>query len=195
MKQTAIFCLASFGLAALTFAQGAVDFDRYFVDQTMRVDYFHVGNAKEEMITLDQVRVQGVWAGSRKNLLDDFDDGRTAVKIRDLASGKLIFSRGFDTYFGEYQTTDAALKGARRTYHESALIPCPKAKITFTVETRDRKNDLHPLFSCEIDPAALTVLRKPLAGGVKVFELLKNGEPRRSERVHWMICDRPNGRR
>jgi len=179
MKKIAVLSVFIMGAAAAVFAQRPVAFDRYFIDQTMRVDYFHIGNAKEEMVTLDQVRVQGVWAGSRKNLLDEFDNGKTYVKVYDLASGALIFSRGFDTYFGEYQTTDAALKGTKRTYHESALIPCPKAKVTFALETRDRTNALHPLFSCTIDPAAVTVLRKPAGGGVKVFELLKSGEPQR----------------
>jgi len=160
-------------------APAAADFDRYFVDQTMRVDFYHIGNAKEELVTLDQVYIQGVWAGSRKNLLDDFDGGRYFVKVYDPASGKLIFSRGFDAYFGEYQTTDAALKGIKRTYHESALIPCPKKTIRFTVEARDRQYVFHPLFSTEIDPAALTILKKTAGAGVKVFELLKSGDPQR----------------
>ncbi|MCX6565482.1 MAG: M64 family metallo-endopeptidase [Candidatus Aminicenantes bacterium] len=153
------------------------DFDRYFVDQTMRIDYFHIGNLQEEIVTLDRVLVQGTWAGSTKNLIDPFDLGRYSVKIYDDASGTLLFSRGFDSYFGEYRTTEEAAKGIRRTFHESALIPLPKAKVRFVLESRDRDNVLHRVFEQVIDPASIEVLRKPLMSGVKVFELLKSGDP------------------
>jgi len=166
-------------LAATAFAQGRVSFEQYFVEKTMRVDYYHIGSAKEETATLDQVYIQGPWAGSQTNLIDGFDNGRTSVKVYDLASGKLIFTKGFDAYFGEYQTTAEAVKGIKRAYHESALIPCPKNKIKFTLESRDRQNVLHPVFSCEIDPASIFILKKPPRAGVKVFELLKSGDPQR----------------
>lgn len=161
------------------FAPSPVDFDTYFLDKTMRVDYFHIGQAKEEIVTLDQVYQQGLWAGSKKNLIDGFDFGRYTVKVYDVGSGTLIFCKGFDSYFGEYQTTAAAARGVKRTYHESVLIPYPKRKIKLTIESRDRQNLFHPVFSDEIDPASITVLKKPLSSGVKVFELVKNGDPHR----------------
>ena len=155
------------------------DFLSFFVDKTMRVDTYHTGSAKEELVTLDRVLVQGTWAGSLTRLLDPFDNGQYVAKVFEAATGKLLFSRGYDSYFGEYQTTDAALKGIARTYHESVLIPCPKARIVFALESRDRKGVLRPLFRTEIDPGAVTVLRKPLDAGVKIFELVKSGDPHR----------------
>ena len=71
----------------------------------------------------------------------------------DAGDRRRASSPGFDSYFGEYRTTEAARKGVRRTYHESVLIPCPKAKVRFVLESRDRQNALQPLFSAEIDPA------------------------------------------
>jgi len=158
-------------------AASPVDFDTYFVDRTMRIDYFHGGDAKEEFITLDRLYDQGIWAGSQKNLLDPFKLGRYCLKVYDAASGELIFSRGFDSYFGEYKTTDWALRGIKRTYHESALIPYPKSKIIFTVELRNRENILQPVFRAEIDPADIFISRESLVGGVKVFQVLKSGDP------------------
>lgn len=158
-------------------APGPVDYDKYFVDKTMRVDYYHVGDAKEEFITLDVVYEQGIWAGSRRNLIDPFNRGRYAVKILDASSGELIFSRGFDSYFGEYKTTEAALRGQKRTYQESALVPFPRNKIKFVVEVRNRENVLQPLFSTEIDPSDIYINKEPLPEGVQVFEILKSGAP------------------
>lgn len=169
--------IAVLALPAVVAAQAVVNFDQYFIDKTMRVDYFHIGNAKEETVTLDRIYVQGIWAGSKKNLIDDFNNGRYEAKVYDPATGKLLYSKGFDTYFGEYQSTEEALRGVKRTYHESALIPCPKNKIKFSLESRDRRNVPHPVFTCEIDPASFYIVKKPLGAGVKVFELLKNGDP------------------
>jgi hypothetical protein len=170
-----IVCL----IPALLLAGQSVPFDKYFIDKTMRIDYYHVGNAREEAVTLDHIYEQGSWAGSLRNLIDPFAVGRYAFKVYDGASGTLIFSKGFDSYFGEYKTTQGALDGLKRTYQESVLIPFPKAKIKFVVELRDRQNALQPVFSAEIDPADISIIREPLAAGVKVFEVLKSGDPHR----------------
>lgn len=171
----AVFAVLSF--SGFLIAQSSVNFDDYFVDKTMRIDYFHVGDAKEEFITVDQIYQQSVWAGSKKNLIDTFNNGRYYFNIYDSSSKKLIFSKGFDSYFGEYKTTDLALKGVKRTYHESALIPYPKEKILFTLEVRNRENLLKLLFSREIDPKGIAILKETLESGVKVFKVIKNGDP------------------
>ncbi len=152
-------------------------FDDYFLDKTMRIDYFHSGDARQELVTLDQIYEQGIWAGSERNLVDNFNTGRYLVKIYDSSSGNLIFSKGFDSYFSEYKTTEPALKGIKRTYHETALIPFPKKKIKFVLEVRNRENIPQPLFSQEVDPSSQSIIKETLERRVKVFEVLKNGNP------------------
>lgn len=170
-----LFLICVMVLTACSQTQGT--FERYFLDKTMRIDYFHIGDAEEEIVTLDQVYEQGTWAGSFRNLLDPFDNGRYYAKIYDLSSGDLIFSKGFDCYFGEYKTTAEALDGVKRTYHESALIPYPKNKIEFTLEVRNRENKLERFFSLVIDPAGVGIKKDPLIQDVKVFDVRKNGDP------------------
>ncbi len=177
MKRIIIFLSGILFFLNVLPAQESVRFDDYFVDKTMRIDYFHTGDAQQEWVTVDQVYQQGIWAGSRRNLIDNFNNGRYAIKIYDPSSGKLIFSKGFDSYFGEYRTTTQALEGKKRTYHESALIPFPKRKITFAVESRSRENKLQPLFSQVIDPSSISIIKEKLKSGVRVFELVKNGVP------------------
>ena len=164
-------------LAFFLCGQPPGNFDQYFIDGTMRIDYFHIGDANEEIITVDQVYEQGIWAGSLHNLIDPFNNGRYCVEILDSASGKLIYSKGFDSYFAEYKTTDLALKGIKKTFHESALIPYPKKKVRFVVKRRDRANILQPLFSQEIDPAGIFIRRESLVPGVKVFDVHRSGDP------------------
>ncbi len=177
MKRASFLFIIILSISAMLSCQTRLDFDRFFVDKTMRIDYFHSGDAKEERVTLDQVYEQGIWAGSRKNLLDEFNNGRYYAKVYDSSSGELIFSKGFDSYFGEYKTTNQALQGTKRTYHETVLIPYPKKGIVFALEVRNRENILQPLFSQEVDPAALTIIKERLGKGVKVIDILKSGDP------------------
>lgn len=142
----------------LSFAQ--VNFNDFFSDQTMRIDYHHTGDSEFELVTLDKIYKYPVWAGSLNNLIDEFNNGAYYYKIYDLESGKLIFSKGFDSYFKEYQTSSAALDGVKKTYEESALIPYPKYKIKFSVEKRDKQNNLNEIFSLEIDPDDLYILNE-----------------------------------
>jgi hypothetical protein len=177
MKRLCFFSLCVCVLAMAVCAQAPENFDRYFIDKTMRIDYFHIGNAEEEIITLDNVYEQGIWAGSRHNLIDNFDNGHYTFKIFDSASDQLIYSRGFDSYFGEYKTTAKALEGTKRTFHETALLPYPKDKIRFVVEVRNRTNELVPFFSQVIDPGSVDINKDPLSEDVKVYEVRKSGPP------------------
>jgi hypothetical protein len=166
------------GLAVLSpAAAGPDDFDRYFLDKTMRLDTTHIGNAQQEFITLDRILEQGSWAGSRLNLIDTLDNGRYQAKVYDAASDRLIFSTGFDSYFGEYKTTTPAGLGVMKAYQESVLLPFPKAKVKLVIEVFDRRNQPRSIFSQEIDPASSSIIKESLSSDVKVFDLLINGDP------------------
>ncbi|MBA4407499.1 peptidase M64 [bacterium] len=176
MKQFSRLFIISFFLFSFAQAQQA-SFNNYFTDQTMRIDYFHIGDATSELVTVDHVYQQGIWAGSMKNLIDEFNNGAYYYKVFDLASSKLIFSRGFDSYFKEYQTSDEASKGIKRTYHESAIVPFPKNKIRFVLQKRDKQNALNDVFSTEIDPADLYIIKDAVKDkAVKVYKSHFSGD-------------------
>ena len=103
--------LAAVMCAAPASAAGDVNFDEYFVDKTMRIDYAHVGDAETEIISIDRIYRYGVWAGSLVNLIDRLNYGAYYYKLYDAASGTLVYSRGFDSYFKEYQTSSPAKGG------------------------------------------------------------------------------------
>jgi hypothetical protein len=161
----------------LALAQERVEFTDYFVDRTMRVDVFHTGDAKEEMLTVDRVIEEGPWAGNPNRLLAPFELGRYLLRVRDAASGTLVYSKGFDSYFGEYKTTEPAANGIKKTFCESLLLPFPKAKVRVELLLRDRENRPQPIFAAEIDPADVFIVREKPADDVRVIELVKNGPP------------------
>jgi IgA Peptidase M64/Peptidase M64 N-terminus len=178
MRITLLFLLVAVNFNINLSAQNFDKFDNFFIDKTMRIDYFHIGNAQTEIITIDQIFKYGIWAGSRVHLIDDFNVGRYYVKIYDKNSEDLIYSKGFDSYFGEYKTSTDAIDGIKKTFHESALIPYPKEKIIFTLERRDKKNKLNEFFRREIDPEDVNIRRDDLVDlSIMVFETDKNGDP------------------
>ncbi|MEA2004898.1 MAG: M64 family metallopeptidase [Acidobacteriota bacterium] len=148
-----------------------ISFDEYFINKTMRIDYFHIGDAKVEEIVIDYIYQQGIWAGSIHNLIDTFGIGSYEVKVFDEDSSKLIFSKGFNSYFGEYKTTNDAINGIKRAYHESLLIPYPKSRIKVEIESRDRENALKPLFRRVVDPSNIDIVQEKLQAGTTVYEI------------------------
>ena len=162
-------------------ASGTVVFEDYFTDATLRIDYFHTGDSSEEFITIDRIYEEGKWAGSPDRLIDELNYGRYCIKVYDVGTNKLIYSRGFCCIFGEYKTTGPAGEGIRETYHQSALIPFPKRDVLFVLERRDRQNVLHPLLVRKIDPSSVNIIKEAADERDKVFIALKTGKP--SEKV------------
>ena len=68
-------------------------FDKYFENRTMRVDYYHSGDSKNDYYYIDEVIAEPYWGGSMVNLIDDTNFGKYLVKVLDKASGTMIYSR------------------------------------------------------------------------------------------------------
>jgi hypothetical protein len=170
-----ILLLATAALAAR--AQSPVPFDDYFLDKALRFDLYQVGDAKDETVTLDQVYQEGIWPESRTHLIEPFTYGRYAVKLYDVASNRLIYSRGFDTTFAEYKTTTPALNGVKRVFERSVRVPHPRRPFLFVIEGRNKLHLLHPLFSQVVDPSDYHVIREATAAGGFIYEAQKSGDP------------------
>ena len=159
-------------------AQKAVNFDQYFTDQTMRIDYFHTGDAKSEIYTLDKIYRQGTWAGNPAHLIQPFELGTYRVDVYDIATNMLIYTRGYSSIFAEYQTTGPAIDGVKKTCHESVLIPNPRKPIQLVIQKRDRQNILAPVFSQKIDPSDYHVNTESVQRKNDVIiPILKSGNP------------------
>jgi hypothetical protein len=150
-------------------------FDTFFQNKTLRIDYFHVGDAVSENVTIDQLYKQKQWSGSSINLIDSLNYGGYHHKIYDASSGQLIYSKGFDSYFKEYQTSSPAIKGEVKSFHESAMIPMPVNKIIFALDKRDKTGVLNEVFRMEIDPLLAKV--SEVDDEITIITTLDNGNP------------------
>jgi len=159
-------------------AQNPVIFDQYFTDQTLRIDYFHTGDAKSEIFSLDKIYRQGQWAGNPSHCIQPFELGSYRVDVYDIASNTLIYTRGYSTIFAEYQTTGPAINGVKKTCHESVLIPNPRKPIRLVIQKRDRQNILAPVFSRQIDPSDYHIHTEPIGWKKDVIiPIMNSGNP------------------
>ncbi|MBS3775158.1 MAG: peptidase M64 [Bacteroidales bacterium] len=169
-----------FLLVPLTFTVKADPvFNQYFTGQTMRVDFYMTGDSEALTISLDQVYREGRWPGNPDRLIDRLNNGNYYVKIYSLIDNKLIFSKGFNCIFGEYQTTRPAKEGEKRTFIETVRFPYPESPFTLVIEKRNRKNILQPVFSRTIDPDNENIIREEPAKRDRAYNVLKNGDPRK----------------
>ena len=175
LRMIVFFVAAAAALGAR--AQAQVPFDEYFVDKALRFDLYQAGDAKDEIVTLDQIYEEQIWPESRIHLIDPFGYGHYAVKLYDVASNRLIYSRGFDSTYAEYKTTTPALNGVKRVFERSVRVPHPKRPFLFVVEARDKLHLLHPIFSQAVDPSDYHIIRETTAAGDVIFEVLKSGDP------------------
>lgn len=152
-------------------------FVNHFINKTMRIDYFQTGDSDEMYFSIDQIYQQEIWAGNPKKLIDNLNSGMYYVKVYELATNKLIYSRGFATIFGEYKTTDDAKNNIKKTYHQTLLIPYPKSNILLVIEGRGVQNVLRPIYQTKIDPADVDIIREEPNPNDIVVNVLENGHP------------------
>jgi hypothetical protein len=176
MLRTIALLLAIGGVATCQAADLAV-FDKHFDDATMRIDLHHGGDARDETVSLDRIYRQGSWAGSRVHLIDPFPVGRYLVEVFEPATGVLLFTRRYDSYFGEYRTTADAEKGVKRVFQESVLIPTPRQKVRVAIKVRLRDQSHKTLLETVVDPSSPMIHKEGLVGGVTVLDVHRSGDP------------------
>jgi len=147
--------------------------------RTFRVDAFHTGNATEERFALDRLVVEPLpFPGNPDRPLDELNIGRYLFEVRDLATNRLLYSRGYATIFGEWETT-AEAKEVNRTFHESLRFPAPDGPVQVVVRKRDRRNAFREIWSIVVDPKDMFVDPSPPAPAGPLIEIQRSGPPER----------------
>ena len=141
-------------------SQDQTVFSNFFMDSTLRFDYFHAGNADYEQITPDQIYLQVPWAGNPRNRIQPVELGMYKASLFDSASNRLIFSKEYNSIFAEYKTTGPAIDGIQQTYHESVLIPYPKKTAMLVFEKRDRYNKFSTIYTTYINTENVGLYKK-----------------------------------
>jgi hypothetical protein len=148
--------------------------------QTMRVDYYHTGNDKEERFSLDRIVIEPLpWAGNPSRPIDDTNLGKYFFEVVDAQSGASLYSRGFSSIYGEWETTSEAAS-MNRTFSESLRFPAVDKPARIVVKKRDAKNAFQAIWTLAIDPADKFIVRgaSPAQAGA-LLRLHEAGDPGR----------------
>jgi hypothetical protein len=152
-------------------------FDELFLDKTMRVDYFHTSTTKgDEIVALDRVVSDGPWPGSRTRLVDTSNLGKYYFEVVDRDTNQVVYSRGFASVYGEFETTPEAKERAA-TFHESLRFPWPKKAVQVTLKKRDPQQAFREVWSAVIDPSSRFVNPSDLPPAGRVWSWLDSGPP------------------
>ncbi|MCI0354540.1 MAG: IgA Peptidase M64 [Acidobacteria bacterium] len=144
---------------------------------TLRLDFFHSGNDKEELLSLDRIVIEPLpWPGNPRKPVDDTNLGKYLFDVRDLATNRVLYSRGFSSIYGEWETTGEA-RQMNRTFSESLRFPAPSAPVQVILRKRAPDNSFREIWSLTVDPKDMLVDRSRPAPPAKLITLEKNGEP------------------
>ncbi len=145
--------------------------------RTLRLDYYHTGTASSETFAVDRVVVEPTpWPGNPRKPIDDTNLGKYYVEVIDRGTNRVVYSRGFSSIFGEWETTGEATS-ASRTFSESLRFPEPPGPVQVVVKKRDAHNAFREVWSTLIDPSAPTVDPAPPPSPGELVRLLENGPP------------------
>src|SRR5678815_5800378 len=152
---------------------------------TMRLDYYHTGDATSEVFSLDRVVIEPLpWPGDPKQAIDSSNLGKYLFEVRDAKTKELLYSRGFASIYGEWETTDEA-KTVKRTFQESLRFPAPAAPVSIVLKKRDPKNAFIDIWTTTIDPADQFVDRSKPVAPAPLITIQKAGDP--ETRVDFLI--------
>jgi hypothetical protein len=144
---------------------------------TMRLDYYHTGNAAHEVFSLDRIVIEPLpWPGNPHKNIDDTNLGKYYFEIIDRKRNRVLYSRGFASVYGEWETTEEA-KSAHRTFSESVRFPAPTEPVQMVLKKRDAENAFQQVWSVLIDPHDPFIdTAKPPSPG-PLIEIQKSGDP------------------
>ncbi|MGI9103847.1 MAG: IgA Peptidase M64 [Terriglobales bacterium] len=143
----------------------------------MRVDYYHTGNDHQEMFAFDRIVIEPTpWPGDLRKTLDETNIGKYFFEVRDRATNRVLYSRGFSSIFGEWETTGEA-KQVNRTFSESLRFPAPATPVQIVLMKRDAGNVFHEVWSQIVDPRNQFIDTSVPASPGPLLTIQKSGEP------------------
>ena len=153
MKQFLLFLICVLGLQA-----HAQQFNDYFEDATLRIDYTFAGNVHEQHVTLDKLNRLPRWCGKRQRLTQVPVEGYGQVIVRHHASGKEIYRQSFSTLFQEWLSYDEA-QHTSRSFENVFLVPMPKDTADITLELYNNRRTIMTTFTHQVSPKDILIRR------------------------------------
>ena len=100
----ALFIILSTILVFTEFkVSGQVEYDNYFTDNQLRIDYYLFGNSDTVSYALNKLVKEPKWGGPRAQLIDNMNYGMYFVEVTLPDSDVVLYSHGYNLLFGKNQ--------------------------------------------------------------------------------------------
>ena len=129
----------------------AQDFNSWFQDKTLRIDYIFSGNDHEQHIAVDELCQSPRWYGKRQRLAELPMEGNGQITVRDSVSGKIIYRNSFSTLFQEWKSYPEA-KTIDKSFENVFLVPMPKRTVKVTLDLRDNRRQISASLTHVVNP-------------------------------------------
>lgn len=144
---------------------------------TIRVDYYHSGNASTEMFSLHQVVLEPLpWPGNPDKAIDTSGRGYFMFQVEEPVSGAVLYSRGYSSIFQEWQSTGEA-REMNRSFHESVRFPNPEQPVRLRILKRNQAQGFNSIWTADINADDMLVVRAHEPAPAEVLELHVSGAP------------------
>lgn len=151
----------------------AQNFDDYFVDKTLRLDYIVAGDSVNQSIYFEQAYTNPKWAGRKTRLSEKFLNGNGQVTVYEHGTNKVLYVNTFSTLFQEWQLTQEA-KHLKKSFESSFLVPFPKKPVDVSITLSDIHHHTTAELRHTIDPS--DILIRPLGeNGIPYKYIVRNG--------------------
>ena len=156
-----------------TVAASAQNFDDYFEDKTLRLDYIVAGDSVKQSIYFEQAYSTPTWAGRKTRLAEKFLNGNGQVTVYEHGTDKVLYVNTFSTLFQEWQLT-AEAKHLQKAFESSFIVPFPKQKVDVAITLTDTHQKVTTELRHTVDPT--DILIRPLGeNGIPYKYILKSG--------------------
>lgn len=137
----------------------AQDFNQFFENKTLRLDYVFGGNNEKQLILLDEMVSYPQWAGRTHHLTKNNLRGNGQIHVYDAETNQLIYTKSFSTLFQEWLSTEEA-KNISRSFENVFLVPFPKNEARIEVVLFDDEGKEKDKLIQKFDPNDILIHKK-----------------------------------
>lgn len=157
----------------------AQNFEQYFCDSTLRIDYILSGNIKSQTIAIDGMSRMPGWYGKRQHMTEIPVHGTATISVRLAATGEEIYKHTFSTLFQEWLDLDDA-RLAPKAFECVELLPMPRDSVIVEVKLFNPRHEVTSSVEHKVYPNDCTIVRK---GENNVPKYVTLNEPANPDKV------------
>ncbi len=148
----------------------AQQFEDYFEDRTLRLDYTFAGCDVMHNIYVDELVSLPHWYGRRHRLAELPLKGNGQITVCSKIDSVVIYRHAFSTLFQEWLATDEA-KNTQKSFENVFLVPFPKAPVEIKVELFDNHNMVVNSLTHTVNPKDI-LIRKAGERDITPYDVL-----------------------